>query len=128
MAKGGYVVSDSNGQPDVILIASGSEVATLIDGAKLLEADGVKVRVVSVPSEGLFRDQDKAYQNQVLPAGVKKFGMSSGLPVTLAGLVGADGEVYGLDHFGFSAPYKTLDEKFGFNGQNVYNKVKGLLK
>ncbi len=63
----------------------------------------------------------------MLPCGVKKFGMTSGLPVTLAGLVGADGEIYGLDHFGYSAPAGVLDEKFGFNGENVYNKVKGML-
>ena len=126
--KGGYVVMDSEGTPDIILVASGSEVATLVDGANLLKADGVKVRVVSVPSEGLFRDQPKEYQDKVLPAGVKKFGMTSGLPVNLLGLVGTDGEIYGLDHFGYSAPFKVLDEKFGFNGQNVYNKVKAILK
>ena len=128
VAKGGYVVMDSEGTPDIILVASGSEVATLVDGANLLKADGVKVRVVSVPSEGLFRDQPKEYQEKVLPSGVKKFGMTSGLPVNLLGLVGTDGEIYGLDHFGYSAPYKVLDEKFGFNGQNVYNKVKAILK
>lgn len=126
--KGGYIVMDSEGTPDVILIASGSEVSTLVDGAGMLKADGVKVRVVSVPSEGLFRDQDKEYQKAVLPCGVKKFGLTSGLPVTLAGLVGCDGEVFGLDHFGYSAPAGVLDEKFGFNGQNVYNKVKEMLK
>jgi transketolase len=127
VAKGGYTVMESEGTPDIILVASGSEVATLVDGAKLLTADGVNVRVVSVPSEGLFRDQPAAYQQSVLPAGVKKFGMTSGLPVTLAGLVGADGEIYGLDHFGYSAPAGVLDEKFGFNGQNVYDKVKAIL-
>ena len=121
--KGAYVVMDCEGTPDVILLASGSEVATLVDGAELLKADGVKVRVVSVPSEGLFRDQSQEYQQSVLPAGVPKFGLTSGLPVTLAGLVGGDGTVYGLDHFGYS-----LDEKFGFSGQNVYNQVKAMLK
>ena len=126
--RGGYVVMDSEGTPDIILVASGSEVSTLVDGAKKLTADGVKVRVVSIPSEGLFRDQDKEYQKSVLPCGVKKFGLTSGLPVTLAGLVGCDGEIYGLDHFGYSAPAKVLDEKFGFTGENVYTKVKELLK
>lgn len=85
--KGAYIVEDCAGTPDVILLASGSEVATLIDGAEKLKADGVKVRVVSVPSEGLFRDQSKEYQKSVLPCGVPKFGLTSGLPVTLAGLV-----------------------------------------
>ena len=126
--KGAYVVMDCEGTPDVILLASGSEVATLVDGAELLKADGVKVRVVSVPSEGLFRDQSQGYQQSVLPAGVPKFGLTSGLPVTLAGLVGGDGTVYGLDHFGYSAPASVLDEKFGFSGQNVYNQVKAMLK
>jgi transketolase len=124
---GGYTVVECAGQPDVILVASGSEVSTLVDGAALLAADGVNVRVVSVPSEGIFRDQPAEYQKSVLPCGVKKFGMTSGLPVTLAGLVGADGEIYGLDHFGYSAPAGVLDEKFGFNGENVYNKVKAML-
>lgn len=125
--KGAYVVMDCEGAPDVILLASGSEVATLVDGAALLKADGLKIRVVSVPSEGLFRDQSKEYQQSVLPAGVPKFGLTSGLPVTLAGLVGGDGTVYGLDHFGYSAPASVLDEKFGFSGQNVYNQVKAML-
>ena len=125
--KGAYVVMDCEGTPDVILLASGSEVATLVDGAALLKADGLKIRVVSVPSEGLFRDQSKEYQQSVLSAGVPKFGLTSGLPVTLAGLVGGDGTVYGLDHFGYSAPASVLDEKFGFSGQNVYNQVKAML-
>ncbi|MDD3107903.1 MAG: transketolase, partial [Alistipes sp.] len=104
-----------------------SEVATLVAGAELLKAEGVKIRVVSVPSEGLFRDQSKEYQQSVLPAGVAKFGLTSGLPVTLAGLVGADGEVFGVDHFGYSAPASVLDKEFGFSGENVYKQVKAML-
>ncbi len=119
---------DADGAPDVSLLASGSEVSTLVDGAELLKKDGIKVRVVSVPSEGLFRDQPCEYQREVLPAGIAKFGLTSGLPSTLAGLVGADGTVFGLDHFGYSAPYTVLDEKFGFNGPNVYAQVKQLLE
>ena len=125
--KGAYIVSDCDGTPDVILLASGSEVNTLVSGAELLEKEGVKCRIVSVPSEGLFRSQSKEYQQSVLPCGVKKFGMTAGLPVTLEGLVGADGTVFGLESFGFSAPYTVLDEKLGFTGQNVYNQVKELL-
>ena len=125
--KGVYVVAGSDDDYDVILLASGSEVSTLEAGAALLRADGVKVRVVSVPSEGLFRNQPKEYQESVLPAGKKKFGMTAGLPVTLEGLVGADGVVWGLQSFGFSAPYKVLDEKLGYTGQNVYEQVKKLL-
>ncbi|MCW0482961.1 transketolase family protein [Gaoshiqia sediminis] len=125
--KGAYIVTDCEGTPDVILLASGSEVSTLVAGAEILEKEGVKCRIVSVPSEGLFRSQSKAYQESVLPAGVKKFGMTAGLPVTLEGLVGADGTVFGMESFGFSAPYTVLDEKLGFTGQNVYNQVKELL-
>jgi transketolase len=121
------VVAGSDENYDVILLASGSEVSTLEAGAKLLREDGIKVRIVSVPSEGLFRSQPKDYQQSVLPSGKKKFGMTAGLPVTLEGLVGADGTVWGLESFGFSAPYKVLDEKLGYTGQNVYEQVKKLL-
>ena len=124
--KGAYIV-ESDENPDVIMVASGSEVATLVEGAALLRADGVKVRIVSVPSEGLFRSQSKEYQESVIPTGSKVFGLTAGLPVNLEGLVGANGKVWGLESFGFSAPYKVLDEKLGFTGQNVYNQVKELL-
>ena len=126
-AKGAYIVTDSEGTPDVILLASGSEVATLVEGQVLLEKEGIKCRIVSVPSEGLFRSQSKEYQQRILPAGVKKFGMTAGLPVNLEGLVGADGKVFGLESFGFSAPYTVLDEKLGFTAVNVYNQVKEIL-
>jgi transketolase len=127
LAKGAYVVMDS-AKPDVVMIANGSEVATLVEGAEKLTAEGIKVRIVSAPSEGLFRDQSVDYQRSVIPAGVPRYGLTSGLPVTLRGLVGDEGFVHGLDHFGYSAPYKVLDEKFGFSGENVYNQVKKLLK
>jgi transketolase len=125
--KGAYVLPCSDGNPDVILLASGSEVSTLVDGAALLRKDGIRVRIVSVPSEGLFRSQTKAYQESVLPKGSKIFGLTAGLPVTLEGLVGAGGKVWGMESFGFSAPYKVLDEKLGFTADNVYNQVKLLL-
>ena len=116
--KGAYIV-ESDENPDVIMVASGSEVSTLEEGAALLRADGIKVRIVSVPSEGLFRSQSKEYQESVIPTGSKVFGLTAGLPVNLEGLVGANGKVWGLESFGFSAPYKVLDEKLGFTGQNV---------
>ena len=125
-AKGAYIVNEDE-KADVVLLASGSEVSTLVEGAALLRAEGVKVRIVSVPSEGLFRNQRKEYQESVLPANAKKFGLTAGLPVNLEGLVGANGKIWGLESFGFSAPYKVLDEKLGFNGQNVYKQVKELL-
>ena len=125
--KGAYIVAGSDEDYDVILLASGSEVSTLVDGAKLLKADGIKTRIVSVPSEGLFRSQPKEYQQSILPFGAKIFGLTAGLPVNLEGLVGHNGKVYGLESFGFSAPYKVLDEKLGFTAQNVYNQVKAML-
>ena len=128
--KGGYVVAGSDDNPDVVLVATGSEVSTLVSGAELLRKDGVKVRIVSVPSEGLFRTQSAEYQQSVIPAGAKVFGMTAGLPVNLQGfLIGAapESKIWGLESFGFSAPYKVLDEKLGYTGQNVYEQVKAML-
>ena len=128
--KGGYVVAGSDDNPDVVLVATGSEVSTLVSGAELLRKDGVKVRIVSVPSEGLFRSQSTEYQQSVIPAGAKVFGMTAGLPVNLQGfLIGAapESKIWGLESFGFSAPYKVLDEKLGYTGQNVYEQVKAML-
>ena len=126
LSKGAYIVDDA-AKPAVVMLASGSEVATLVEGAELLSKEGIAVRIVSVPSEGLFRDQPKSYQQTVLPQGVVRYGLTSGLPVTLLGLVGENGMIHGLDHFGYSAPYKVLDEKFGYNGQTVYEEVKKLI-
>ena len=125
--KGAYIVDDCEGTPDIIFVASGSEVSTMVGGAELLRAKGKKVRIVSVPSEGLFRTQDKAYQAEILPAGIPKLGFSAGLPVTLEGLVGPDGFVFGLDHFGHSAPAGVLDEKLGFTAENVLAQAEKVL-
>lgn len=125
--KGAYIVAGSDEEFDIILLASGSEVSTLVAGTELLRKDGVKIRIVSVPSEGLFRNQSKEYQESILPTGAKIFGMTAGLPVTLEGLVGANGRVWGMPSFGFSAPYKVLDEKLGYTGENVYKQVKAFL-
>ena len=125
--KGAYIVKNSESDYDVILVASGSEVASCIAGAELLKADNIKVRIVSAPSEGLFRRQSDEYQAEVLPKKAKIFGLTAGLPITLQGLVGANGTVFGLNSFGFSAPYKVLDEKLGFTAENVYKQVKDFL-
>ena len=125
-AKGAYIVMDS-AKPKVVMIASGSEVSTLVEGAELLKKEGINVRVVDVPSEGLFRDQPKSYQEAVIPADALRYGMTSGLPVTLLGLVGSMDNIHGLNHFGHSAPYKVLDKQFGYNGETVYNEVMKLL-
>ena len=125
--KGAYIIAGSDEDYDIILLASGSEVSTLVDGAKLLKEDGIKTRIVSVPSEGLFRSQPTQYQESILPRDAKIFGLTAGLPCNLQGLVGPCGKVYGLESFGFSAPFKVLDEKLGFTAQNVYEQVKAML-
>ena len=124
--KGAYIVNEDT-NADVTLVASGSEVSTLVDGAALLRKEGIKVRIVSVPSEGLFRSQSKEYQDSVIAPGSKLFGLTAGLSVNLEGLVGSNGKVWGMNSFGYSAPYKVLDEKLGFNAENVYRQVKELL-
>ena len=124
--RGAYIVSkDEN--PDIVMLASGSEVSTLIAAAELLRADHIRCQIVSVPSEGLFRQQPQDYQDEVLPRGIKRFGLTAGLPCTLQGLVGDNGAIWGLESFGFSAPYKILDEKLGFTPQNIYEQVKKVL-
>jgi len=125
---GAYVVRECEGTPDVVMVASGSEVSTLLAGADLLEErKNLKVRVVSAISEGVFRDQTEDYQASVLSEDAPLFGMTAGLPVTLQGLVGSRGKVFGMESFGFSAPYKVLDEKLGFTGENVYSQVTVML-
>ncbi len=122
--KGAYIVEEAGGTPDVVLVASGSEVSTLAEGAALLrEKKNLKVQVVSAPSEGLFRSQSQDYQDKVLPPGIPVFGMTAGLPVTLQGLAGPQGRVFGLESFGFSAPAGVLDEKLGYTPGNVYDQV-----
>jgi len=122
--KGAYTVKDTEGTPDIILVGNGSEVTTLYEGAEKLEQErDLKVRVVSAPSEGLFRDQPNSYQQQILPDGIPVMGLTAGLPLTLKGLVGERGRVIGLSHFGYSAPAGVLDEKFGYTAENVFNKA-----
>lgn len=125
--KGGYIVGDSDENPDIVAIGSGADVSTLAEAAELLRKEGVKIRVVSVPSEALFRSQPEDYQEKVLPKGVKRFGLTAGLPVNLLGLVGENGKIWGLETFGFSAPYKILEEKLGFTPEKVYQKIKETL-
>ncbi|UWX53823.1 hypothetical protein NYZ99_11845 [Maribacter litopenaei] len=121
--KGGYLVKESS-DPDVILVANGSEVSTLVDASKLLEEKkNLKVNIASIPSEGIFRQQSKEYQEKVIPGNKPVFGLTAGLPVNLEGLAESNGKVFGLEHFGYSAPASVLDEKFGFTGDQVYKEV-----
>jgi transketolase len=126
--KGGYLVKEVE-NPDVVLIANGSEVATLIEAAKLLEEnENLNVNIASVISEGVFRLQSTEYQDSVIPKNKPLFGLTAGLPVNLEGLVGDKGKVFGLEHFGYSAPAAVLDHKFGFTGEKVSQQVLAYLK
>jgi transketolase len=128
ISKGAYIVKETAGKPDIILLANGSEVSTLIETADLLhQQKGIKARVVSAPSEGLFRLQDIAYQLNVIPSDVPVFGLTAGLPITLQGLAGCKGKVFGFEHFGYSAPYQVLDEEFGFTAEKVVKAVLSFL-
>jgi len=127
--RGAYVVADSGGKPNVILVANGSEVSTLVEAMQALEAeDKLKVRIVSVISDALFASQPEDYRQSVLPFGVPTFGLTAGLPASLAGVVGPLGTVVGMTRFGASAPYKVLDEKFGYTKASVVAKVRAYLK
>lgn len=124
--KGGYVVYDVP-QPKVVLLANGSEVALAMHVAERLGEEGVGARVVSVPSIGLFCRQPKAYRNEVIPDGMKLFGITAGLPAALYPVMKGDFEIFGMERFGASAPLKVLDEKFGYTVDNVLGKVKDFL-
>lgn len=124
--RGGYVVKKAE-DADVVLVANGSEVSTLFAADAILAAKGIKTQIVSVPSIGLFLNQDKDYRDSVMPEGVRRFGLTAGLPSTLLKLI-PEGTIFGLDHFGFSAPYDVLDEKFGFTPENVASQIEAMLK
>ena len=124
--RGGYIVIKQE-KPDIVLVGNGSEVATLVASNAIIQEQGIKAQVVSVPSIGLFLNQDAAYRNEVIPMDVPAFGLTSGLPSTLRRVV-PTGYIYGLDHFGASAPYKVLDEKFGFTPENIANRILQWLK
>ncbi len=126
--RGGYVAMPAKGNPDIVLVANGSEVSLLVEVAGMLEADGIHASVVSVPSVGVFNDQPESYRKEVLPQGVPQYGVSAGLPVSLRMINDFHGEVYGLERFGASAPYKVLDEKFGYTNENIYKLVREYLK
>ena len=124
--RGGYIVYDAK-NPQIVLVANGSEVSLLCSVAEALDKEGIAARVVSVPSIGLFLRQDKEYRNDVIPDGIKIFGLTAGVPATLQPLMKGDYEIFGMTRFGASAPYKVLDEKFGFTTENILNQVKHFL-
>lgn len=123
--KGAYVLREPEGKPELVVIANGSEVGTAYEAIQLLPEH--KIRLVSAPSEGLFREQSTEYQEEVLPKDVPRFGVTAGLSANLRGLVGDAGHIHGLDHFGYSAPYKVLDDEFGFTGEKLAKKLSAVL-
>ena len=128
LARGGYVLQDTDGLPDIILIATGSEVALAMSAAAALAADGVNARVVSMPCTDLFDAQDDAYREQVLPAAVTaRVAIEAGVTETWWRYAGAGGRVIGLDRFGESAPANELFEHFGFTIDNVVANAKAIL-
>ncbi len=125
--KGAYIYKkDEN--PDVVLVANGSEVSTLVGASEILSVEGIRVQIVSAPSIGLFLSQPQSYREEVIPAHLPVFGLTAGLSSTLLQLVGTNGKVYGLDHFGYSAPYKVLDEKLGFTPEHIAGEIKQFLQ
>ena len=124
--RGGYIVKTDK-DADVILVANGSEVSALVAAGKIIEKEKIKYQIVSVPSIGLFLNQDAAYRNEVIPTGKPAFGLTAGLPSTLARLI-PNGHVKGLGHFGESAPFKVLDEKFGFTPEIVAKEILDYVK
>lgn len=126
MQKGGYLVIKTE-NPVITLVGNGSEVSALTDAAAILKEEGINCNVVSVPSIGLFLDQPVEYRQDVIVPDVPVFGLTAGLPCVLYRLVGSNGYVKGLERFGASAPYKVLDEKFGFTPAQVAEDIKAFL-
>ncbi|EGJ32469.1 MULTISPECIES: transketolase [Moorena] len=126
--KGAYVLSDSDGTPDIILIGTGSEVSLCVQGAEKLREEGKKVRVVSMPSWELFEAQDEAYRESVLPKAVtKRLGVEAGVSFGWCRYLGTEGDMISIDRFGVSAPGGVAMAKFGYTVENVVAKAKALL-
>jgi transketolase len=126
--RGGYVLVDSDGQPDAIIIATGSEVELALKAAEELKTKGKKIRVVSMPSTNVFDAQDAAYRESVLPAAVtKRVAVEAGVTDGWWKYVGSNGKIVGLDRFGESAPAGLLFKEFGFTVENVVKHVEAVL-
>jgi transketolase len=126
--KGGYVVSTPVGTPDVVIMASGSEVHVAVEAATKLAAEGIASRVVSVPCLEMFMAQPLEYRRQILPAGVPRVAFEAGRGESWGQLIGCDGLFIGIEHFGASAPDKVLAEHFGFTAPQVAERIKEFLK
>ena len=126
--RGAYVLSDADGEPDLILMGSGTEVHVAHDAMKILESDGVKVRLVSMPCMDRFAEQDRAYRDSVLPPGVRaRVAVEAAAPLGWDRWVGDDGDVVAMTTFGASAPAKALYQHFGFTGENVAERARAVL-
>lgn len=125
-SRGGYIVNKVE-NPDLVLVANGSEVSLLCDVASQLKEKNINAQVVSMPSAGLFLQQSEEYRNNVIPQSIPQFGLTAGLPATLQSVLTGKHEIYGMERFGASAPYKVLDEKFGYTAQNILNKIQKFL-
>ncbi|WP_448223491.1 transketolase [Gordonia iterans] len=134
VSRGGYVLSDPEGTPEVVLIGTGSEVALAVEAAQALAAEGVSARVVSMPSIEWFDEQDREYRDSVLPAGVPRVVVEAGIAMPWyrivhggGGISPAAGAIVSLEHFGASAPYQKLYEEFGITADAVAAAARGLL-
>jgi transketolase len=126
--KGAYILSDSDGEPDIILIATGSEVHLVLEVQEKLVAEGIKARVVSLPSFEIFNQQDKAYQDSVLPPSqAKRLAVEAGVTLPWYKYVTSQGDVIGIDTFGESGEGNAVLAHFGFTTENIYNRAKALL-
>jgi len=127
--RGAYILVDTDDEPDIILIGTGSEVSLVLDAAKQLKEKGVKARVVSMPCWELFNDQDAEYKDKVLPPSVKKrLAVEAGITQGWHRYVGSEGDVIGIDHYGASAPGGIVFKQFGFSVENVVEKAMVLIK
>jgi len=128
LAKGAYVLADAQGKkPQLILIASGSEVALALEAYQKLSAEGIGVRLVSMPSWDLFEKQSQSYRDEVLPPEVTaRLAIEAATPFGWERYVGTKGDVIGLKRFGASAPYKALAEHFGFTAANIVQRARKL--
>jgi transketolase len=126
--RGAYVLKDADGgSPDVILIATGSEVTLIVEAHKLLAQRGVRARIVSMPSWELFDSQTPHYRESVLPQGVKKLAVEAAASLGWHKYAGSDGDVLAIDHFGASAPAERVFQEFGFTAENVADRATQLI-
>jgi transketolase len=128
IARGGYILKDGGGEPQAVIMATGSEVGLAVEAASRLSSEGIRVCVISMPNPGLFQQQDKAYRESVLPPGVKaRVAVEAGVTPGWASFVGDNGRVIGVDSFGASAPAPILFEHYGLTAESVSQAVRECL-